>query len=165
MLIVASLEESPLETPALQVPGLLGELLRKYEALGGYEQLLYGRLPVDGSDAAEVAEIVYGDGDPRQALLVDRPSSTAPRIVTLQVHFPPSTADTNRPLALAILDSLADPSAEHADAQHPSVVHRSASCEPAAERDSTRMRVTLGWHGLRRPGGSWPGSAGQRCLG
>ena len=40
VLIVASLEESPLDTPALQVPGLLGELLHKYEALGGYEQRL-----------------------------------------------------------------------------------------------------------------------------
>ena len=105
VLIAATVEESPLETPALQVPGLLGELLRKYEALGGYEQRSYGRLPVDGSDAAEAAEITYGEGDPRQALLVAA-RIAGPRIVTLQVHFPPSTADVNRPLALAVLDSL-----------------------------------------------------------
>ena len=105
VMIVAAVEDSPLETPALQVPGMLGELMRKYEALGGYEQRWYGRLPVDGSDASEAAEIVYGEGDPRQALLVTA-RIAGPRIVTLQVHFPPSTADTNRPLALAILESL-----------------------------------------------------------
>ena len=105
VLIVAALEESPLETPALQVPGLLGEVLHKYEALGGYEQRSYGRLPVAGSDAAEAAEITYGEGDPRQAVLVAA-RVDGPRIVTLQVHFPPSTADVNRPLALAILQSL-----------------------------------------------------------
>lgn len=105
VMIVAALEESPLDTPALQVPGLLGELLRKYEALGGYEQLLYSRIPVEGSDAAEVAEIVYGEGDPRQALIVAARVEDR-RIVTLQVHFPPSTADVNRALALAILESL-----------------------------------------------------------
>ncbi len=105
VLIVAALEESPLDTPALQVPGLLGELLHKYEALGGYDQRLYSRIPVEGSDAAEVAEIVYGEGDPRQALILAARVEGA-RIATLQVHFPPSTADTNRPLALAILESL-----------------------------------------------------------
>lgn len=105
VMIVAALEESPLETPALQVPGLLGELLRRYEALGGYEQLLHSRIPVEGSDAAEVAEIVYGEGDPRQALILAA-RVDGPRIVTLQVHFPPTTADVNRPLALAVLESL-----------------------------------------------------------
>ena len=83
VLIAATVEESPLATPALQVPGLLGELLRKYEA----------------------AEITYGEGDPRQALLVAA-RIDGPRIVTVQVHFPPSTADRNRPVAVAILDSL-----------------------------------------------------------
>lgn len=105
VLIAASLEESPLETATLQVPGILGALLREYEALGGYEQRLYSRTPVSGSDAAEVAEIVYGDGDPRQALILAARVDGA-RIVTLQVHFPPSTDATNRPLALAILESL-----------------------------------------------------------
>ena len=52
-----------------------------------------------------MAEIVYGEGDPRQALLVAA-RIDGPRIVTVQVHFPPSTADDNRPLALAILQSL-----------------------------------------------------------
>lgn len=105
VMIVAALEESPLATPALQVPGLLGELLHKYEALGGYEQLLYRRIPVEGSDLAEVAEIAYGEGDPRRALILAA-RVDGPRIVTLQVHFPPSTTDANRPLALAILESL-----------------------------------------------------------
>jgi hypothetical protein len=105
VMIVAAVEESPLDTPRLQVPGMLGELMRKYEALGGYEQRWYGRLPVEGSDAAEAAEIVYGEGDPRQALLLAA-RIDGPRIVTLQVHFPPSTAEMNRPLALAILESL-----------------------------------------------------------
>jgi hypothetical protein len=106
VMIVAALEESPLATPVLQVPGLLGELLRKYEALGDYEQLLHSRIPVEGSDAAEVAEIVYGTGDPRQALILAA-RVEGRRIVTLQVHFAPATAAVNRPLALAILESLA----------------------------------------------------------
>jgi hypothetical protein len=105
LLIVAAVEESPLDTPALQVPGLLGALLDRYRDKGGYEELWYGRLPVEGSAAAEAAEIRYGGGDPRQALLVAA-RIDGPRIVTLQVHFPPSTADENRPLALAILESL-----------------------------------------------------------
>jgi hypothetical protein len=105
LLIAAAVEESPLDTPALQVPGLLGELMDKYREKGGYEELLYGPLPVDGSDDAQVAEIGYGAGDPRRALLVAA-RIAGPRIVTLQVHFPPSTADVNRPLAIAILESL-----------------------------------------------------------
>lgn len=105
VVVAASVEESPLERPSLQVPGLLGALLQRYEAKGGYEQRSYGPVPVHGSDSAEAAEIVYGAGDPRQALLVAaRIEGT--RIVTLQVHFPPSTADVDRPLALAILQSL-----------------------------------------------------------
>jgi hypothetical protein len=105
VLIVAAVEDSPLDTPDLQVPGVLGELMRKYERLGGYEQRSYGPVPVDGSDAAVAAEIVYGEGDPRDALLVAA-RLDGPRVVTLQVHFPPSTDDVNRPLALAILQSL-----------------------------------------------------------
>ena len=105
LLVVAAVEDSPLATPALQVPGLLGRLLDHYRQLGGYEELWYGRLPVTGSDRAEAAEIRYGTGDPRHALLVAA-RIDGPRIVTLQVHFPPSTADENRPLALAILGSL-----------------------------------------------------------
>ena len=50
VMIAASLEQSPIETPTLQVPGTLGLILRKYEELGRYEQLLYSRLPVEGSD-------------------------------------------------------------------------------------------------------------------
>lgn len=105
LLIVAAVDESPLDTPALQVPGMLGALLERYQDKGGYEELWYGRLPVEGSDSAEAAEIRYGAGDPRQALLVAARIDGS-RIVTLQVHFPPSTADQNRPLALAILESL-----------------------------------------------------------
>jgi hypothetical protein len=105
LLVVASVEESPLDRPALQVPGLLGRLLERYRDKGGYEELWYGRLPVTGSDSSEAAEIRYGAGDPRHALLVAA-RIDGPRIVTLQVHFPPSTADVNRPLALAILESL-----------------------------------------------------------
>jgi hypothetical protein len=105
VLIAVAVEDSPVANRNLQVPGLLGLLLRKYEAKGDYEQLWYGRVPVDGSDAAEAAEIRYGTGDPRQALIVAA-RIAGRRIVTLQVHFPPSTADENRPLALGILDSL-----------------------------------------------------------
>ena len=105
VLIAASVEESPLDTPTLQVPGLLGQVLRQYAAKGGYEQLVHGRWAVAGSDAAEVAEIVYGEGDPRQALIVAARVADE-RIVTLQVHFPPSTATEDRPLALAIVESL-----------------------------------------------------------
>ena len=53
-----------------------------------------------------MAEIVYGTGDPRQALIVTALVGDDV-LVTLQVHFPPATAETNRPLALAVLDSLA----------------------------------------------------------
>jgi hypothetical protein len=105
VMIVAAVEESPLDMPALQVPGLLGELMSKYGDKGGYEELSYGPLQVDGSDDAHAAEIRYGAGDPRQALLLAARIS-GPRIVTLQVHFPPSTAAANRPLAIAILESL-----------------------------------------------------------
>jgi hypothetical protein len=105
LMIVAAVEESPLDTPALQVPGLLGELMGKYRDKGGYEELAVGPVPVSGSDAAHAAEIRYGAGDPRQALLVAARVDGA-RVVTLQVHFPPSTADVNRPLAVAILESL-----------------------------------------------------------
>ena len=105
VVVAAAVEESPLEKPELQVPGLLGELLRRYRDKGGYEELWYGRLPVAGSDSAEAAEIRYGSGDPRQAVLVAA-RIAGPRIVTLQVHFPPSTATTDRPLALAILETL-----------------------------------------------------------
>jgi hypothetical protein len=105
LLIAAAVEESPLDTPTLQVPGLLGELIDKYREKGGYEELLYGPLPVAGSDDAQAAEIRYGAGDPRHALLLAARIAGA-RIVTLQVHFPPSTADVNRPLAIAILESL-----------------------------------------------------------
>jgi hypothetical protein len=106
LLIVAAVEESPLDTPALQVPGLLGALMDRYRDKGGFEELWYGRLPVAGADSAEAAEIHYGQGDPRQALLIAA-RLDGPRIVTLQVHFPPSTAEWNRPLAVAILESLA----------------------------------------------------------
>jgi hypothetical protein len=105
VLIVAAVEESPLDSPSLQVPGIVGELMHKYEALGEYEQRTYGPVPVEGSDTAVAAEIVYGEGDPRHALLVGA-RIDGPRVVTLQVHFPPSTAQVNRPLALAILQSL-----------------------------------------------------------
>jgi len=105
LLVVAAVEDSPLDTPALQVPGLLGRLLDHYRRLGGYEELWYGPLPVGGSARSEAAEIRYGTGDPRQALLVAA-RVEGPRIVTLQVHFPPSTAAENRPLAVAILESL-----------------------------------------------------------
>ncbi len=105
MVVAVAVEDSPLDTADLQVPGLLGELLRRYRDKGGYEELWYGRLPVSGCDSAEAAEIRYGSGDPRQALIVAA-RVTGPRIVTLQVHFPPSTADVDRPLALAILESL-----------------------------------------------------------
>jgi hypothetical protein len=106
LLVVAAVEDSPLGTPSLQVPGLLGRLLDHYRQLGGYEELWYGRLPVTGSDTAEATEIRYGTGDPRQALLVAA-RIDGPRIVTLQVHFPPSTAEENRPVAVAIVESLA----------------------------------------------------------
>jgi hypothetical protein len=105
LMVAAGVEESPLDTPTLQVPGLLGELMDKYREKGGFEELLYGPLPVDGSDDAQAAEIRYGGGDPRQAMLLAA-RIAGPRIVTLQVHFPPSTADVNRPLAIAILQSL-----------------------------------------------------------
>jgi hypothetical protein len=105
LLIVAAVENSPLATPELQVPGLLGELMRRYRDKGAYAELSYGRVTVGGSDCAEAAEIRYGDGDPRQALLVAARIDGA-RLVTLQVHFPPSTAAADRPLALAILETL-----------------------------------------------------------
>jgi hypothetical protein len=105
LLVVAAVEESPLATPELQVPGLLGELLRRYREHGGYEELSYGPLAVAGSDAAEAAEIRYGTGDPRQAVLVAARVEGG-RVVTLQVHFPPSTAAVDRPLALAVVESL-----------------------------------------------------------
>jgi hypothetical protein len=105
VLIAVAVEESPVASRNLQVPGLLGLLLRKYEAKGGFEQLWYGRMPVDGSDAAEASEIRYGTSDPRQALIVAARIAGS-RILTLQVHFPPGTAEENRPLALAILESL-----------------------------------------------------------
>ena len=105
VLIAAAVEDSPLDTPTLQVPGLLGELMDRYHDKGGYEELLYGPLPVDGSDDAQAAEIRYGVTDPRQALLLAARLAGA-RIVTLQIHFPPSTAAVNRPLAIAILESL-----------------------------------------------------------
>jgi hypothetical protein len=105
VLIVAAVEESPLDTPDLQVPGVLGGLTAKYEAFGGFEQRSWAPVPVPGSDSAVAAEIVYGEGDPRQALLLAA-RLVGPRVVTLQVHFPPSTAEVNRPLALAILQSL-----------------------------------------------------------
>ncbi len=105
LMIAAAVEDSPLGTPALQVPGLLGELMSKYRDKGGYEELSYGPLQVDGSGSAHAAEIRYGAGDPRQALLLAARIAGA-RIVALQVHFPPATADVNRPLAIAILESL-----------------------------------------------------------
>jgi hypothetical protein len=105
VVIVAAVEDSPLDTPALQVPGLLGELMDKYRDKGGYEELAYGPVPVAGSDSAHAAEIRYGAGDPRQALLLAA-RIAGRRIVTLQVHFPPSTADAIRPVAVAILESL-----------------------------------------------------------
>jgi hypothetical protein len=108
LLIVAAVEESPLDTPELQVPGLLGALMDRYRDKGGYEERWYGRLPVAGADGSVAAEIRYGTGDPRQALLVAA-RIEGRRIVTLQVHFPPSTAAENRPLALAILESLRIP--------------------------------------------------------
>jgi len=105
VLIAASLEESPLATADLQVPALHGLVLHGYEAHDGYELAASGPVPVEGSDAAQLAEIVYGGDDPRQALIVTA-RVDGPRLVTLQVHFPPATADVNRPLALAIVRSL-----------------------------------------------------------
>ena len=111
VLIAVAVEASPLATRSLQVPGLLGALVKKYQAKGGYEELWFGKVPVDGSDTAEAAEFRYGGGDPRQVLIVAA-RIAGPEIVTLQVHFPPSTADENRPLALGIIDSLTvDPGA------------------------------------------------------
>jgi hypothetical protein len=105
LLIAVAVEDSPLDTPALQVPGLLGALVERYRDKGGFEELWYGRLPVEGSDAAEAAEVRYGAGDPRQALVVAA-RIDGPRVLTVQVHFPPSAVDQLRPLALAILESL-----------------------------------------------------------
>lgn len=105
VLVAAAVEESPADMAVLQVPGELGTVLAKYEAKGGYEQLGYERVTVEGSDAAELAEIRYGTGDPTQAVIVSARVADR-RIVTLQVHFPPSTADVDRPLAMAIIDSL-----------------------------------------------------------
>ena len=105
LMIAVAVEDSPLDTPALQVPGLLGALMERYRDKGGFEELWYGRLPVEGSDAAEAAEVRYGEGDPRQAVLLAA-RIAGPRILTLQVHFPPSAADTLRPLAVAILESV-----------------------------------------------------------
>lgn len=111
VLIAVAVEVSPLATRNLQVPGLLGALVRKYEEKGGYEELWFGKVPVDGSDTAEAAEFRYGAGDPRHVLIVAA-RIAGPEIVTLQVHFPPSTADENRPLALGIIESLTvDPDA------------------------------------------------------
>ena len=42
------------------MPGLLGALVSKYQAKGGYEELWFGTVPVDGSDSAEAAELRYG---------------------------------------------------------------------------------------------------------
>ena len=50
VLIAVAVEASPLATRNLQVPGLLGALVRKYQAKGGYEELWFGKVPVDGSD-------------------------------------------------------------------------------------------------------------------
>jgi len=105
LLIAVAVEDSLLDTAALQVPGLLGALMERYRGKGGFEELWYGRLPVEGSDAAEAAEIRYGAGDPRQAVLLAA-RIAGPRILTLQVHFAPSAADALRPLAVAILDSV-----------------------------------------------------------
>ena len=105
VLVAVAVETSPLATRKLQVPGMLGALVSTYQAKGGYEELWFGRVPVEGSDAAEAAEFRYGAGDPRQVLIVAA-RIAGPEIVTLQVHFPPSTADENRPLALGIVDSL-----------------------------------------------------------
>jgi hypothetical protein len=105
VVVAAAVDDSPLDARALQVPGQLGALLSMYRDKGGYDELWYGRLPVSGSDAAEAAEIRYGGGDPRQAVLVAA-RIAGRRIVTLQVHFPPSTAAVDRPLALAIVESL-----------------------------------------------------------
>jgi hypothetical protein len=105
LMIAVAVEDSPLDTPALQVPGLLGALMERYRDKGGFEELWYGRLPVEGSDAAEAAELRYGEGDPRQAVLLAA-RIAGPRILTLQVHFPPSATDTLRPLAVAILESV-----------------------------------------------------------
>ena len=105
LLVAVAVETSPLDRSELQVPGVLGGLVHKYQEKGSYEELWYGTVPVDGADAAEAAEIRYGGGDPRQALLVAA-RLAGPEIVTLQVHFPPSTAAANRPLALGILESL-----------------------------------------------------------
>jgi hypothetical protein len=111
LLIAVAVEESPLATRALQVPGLLGALVSKYRDKGGYEELWFGAVPVDGSDSAEAAELRYGAGDPRHALIVAA-RIAGPEIVTVQVHFPPSTAEENRPLALGIVESLTvDPDA------------------------------------------------------
>ena len=106
VLIAASLEESPLDTADLQVPALHGLVLHGYEGHDGYELRSSGRVPVAGSDAAVLTEIAYGGRDPRQALVLTA-RVDGPRLVTLQVHFPPATADVNRPLALAIVQSLA----------------------------------------------------------
>jgi hypothetical protein len=106
VLVAASLAESPLETPDLQVPALHGLVLHGYEGYDGYELRSSGRVPVEGSDAAVLTEITYGGSDPRQALILTA-RVDGPRLVTLQVHFPPATAEVNRPLALAILQSLA----------------------------------------------------------
>jgi len=47
LLIAVAVEDSLLDTAALQVPGLLGALMERYRAKGGYEELWYGRLPVE----------------------------------------------------------------------------------------------------------------------
>jgi hypothetical protein len=105
LLIAVAVEDSLLDTARLQVPGLLGALVDRYRDGGDVEELWYGRLPVEGTDAAEAAEIRYGAGDPRQAVLLAA-RIDGPRILTVQVHFPPSVAESLRPLALAILESV-----------------------------------------------------------
>ena len=89
----------------LQVPGLLGALVSKYRGQGRLRGAVVRHGARRRLRRAEAAEFRYGAGDPRQVLIVAA-RIAGPEIVTLQVHFPPSTADENRPLALGILESL-----------------------------------------------------------
>ena len=176
VLIAASLEESPLETPALQVPGPARASC-----------CTSTRRSAATSSGCTAASPSRGRTPPRRprsstatAIPARRcsspPASTAPRIVTLQVHFPPSTADVEPPPGprhprLALHPERPGPTA--LTAQRPGVI---VATSPPTIRvllsDASDGRYgTLGARppmsvsGLRRPGGSWPGSAGQRCLG
>ncbi len=106
LVITSTTEDSALDSPDLQVNGQLGLLLATYRdrspSLQIHDRALVG---VDGSDAAVLADVSWGERDRHRALLLCA-RLAGRRLLTLQAIHPDRSTVRLHPLATGVIDSL-----------------------------------------------------------